>query len=360
MSFAETTIDLGALTADGRRQSTASDIRSVVDALSVIAEAVGHSDFYSTALKALAGLFGCSHYVAMRYTQFGSPRFLHHNWLTEEEIRHYNEELYRLDPAFGLVRSGKTRPVFSFIQIANENPVSVFFKNLEHMIRVKDELVFLLPAAGGIWAALCVDRVNAAFDESDISFAEMIHPLVDRLHRLHIDRSLLGPRSGYGSDADLAVLVADQDGRVVLSNPAWSKFFEDAAPLDLAEIAGGRDSGVHFLPADEVLYWEPLDATHAVAPHGRIYIIEHHSPGAVGLNLESLIASVQMKYRLTPRECEVVRLVLQGRSVVDISDRLAVSIGTVRNHKQRLYRKLGVSSERELFPLLVGPLFGEP
>ncbi len=359
MNLAQTTIDISRATADSRQRSGRADISPVVDAVSSIAEAVGRSDFYAVALKALGGLFDCSYYCAMRYTQFGSPRFLHHNWLTDEEVRLYNRELYRLDPAFSLVRSGETTPVFSFIQIANENPVSVFFKNLEHMIRVKDELVFLLPAAGGIWAALCIDRIEQPFTDDDIAFAAMIHPLVDRLHRLHIDRTLLGPRNGYGSEGDLAVLVTDQDGRVVLSNQAWSEVVDDAEPLDVTAIAAGRKSGVHFLASEAVLYWEPLEATHAVAPFGRIFVIEHHSPGAIGLNLESLIASVRVQYRLTPRECEVVRLVLQGRNVVEISDRLAVSIGTVRNHKQRLYRKLGVNTEREMFPLLLGRVLGE-
>jgi DNA-binding NarL/FixJ family response regulator len=50
---------------------------------------------------------------------------------------------------------------------------------------------------------------------------------------------------------------------------------------------------------------------------------------------------------LTPREREILELLVEGRSNADIAARLAMSVNTVRNHNQAILRKLGVRSRLE-------------
>lgn len=52
-------------------------------------------------------------------------------------------------------------------------------------------------------------------------------------------------------------------------------------------------------------------------------------------------------YDLTKRELDVLRLMTQSLSNQDISDKLNVSIETVRTHAKRIYSKLGVSGRQE-------------
>lgn len=52
--------------------------------------------------------------------------------------------------------------------------------------------------------------------------------------------------------------------------------------------------------------------------------------------------------RLTPRETEVLRLVIDGLDVAAISERLVISVGTVKAHLHRIYRKCGVSGRGDL------------
>ncbi|MBK3745104.1 helix-turn-helix transcriptional regulator [Paraburkholderia aspalathi] len=52
---------------------------------------------------------------------------------------------------------------------------------------------------------------------------------------------------------------------------------------------------------------------------------------------------------LTPRETEVVGLVLQGHSSESIANILHTSSGTVRIHRKNVYAKMRISSQRELF-----------
>ena len=56
---------------------------------------------------------------------------------------------------------------------------------------------------------------------------------------------------------------------------------------------------------------------------------------------------------LTPREFEVVKLVLRGFSTKSISQLLGISPGTVKVHRENIYTKLGVSTQAELFNMFI-------
>ncbi|MGC4023808.1 MAG: LuxR C-terminal-related transcriptional regulator [Mesorhizobium sp.] len=59
---------------------------------------------------------------------------------------------------------------------------------------------------------------------------------------------------------------------------------------------------------------------------------------------------------LTPRELEVVGLVLEGHSSESIANLLFISSGTVRIHRKNIYAKMRISSQRELFSIFVRPM----
>jgi len=50
---------------------------------------------------------------------------------------------------------------------------------------------------------------------------------------------------------------------------------------------------------------------------------------------------------LTPREVEVLRLLAQGHTNREISQRLAFSVSTVKNHVQQIIAKLDVSDRTQ-------------
>jgi len=55
------------------------------------------------------------------------------------------------------------------------------------------------------------------------------------------------------------------------------------------------------------------------------------------------------KYNLTPRELEVLDLVLKGYRNQDIADALFVSLHTVKTHLQNIFKKMGVTNRTGLF-----------
>ncbi|MFU8776974.1 MAG: helix-turn-helix domain-containing protein, partial [Roseovarius sp.] len=55
--------------------------------------------------------------------------------------------------------------------------------------------------------------------------------------------------------------------------------------------------------------------------------------------------------QLSPREAEVIQLVLQGHSTPGIAIQLGLAEGTVKVHRRHAYAKLGISSQAELFSM---------
>ena len=59
---------------------------------------------------------------------------------------------------------------------------------------------------------------------------------------------------------------------------------------------------------------------------------------------------------LTPRELEVVGLVLRGYSSDAIAEILKIATGTVKTYRRSIYAKLGISSQSELFSMFITSL----
>jgi DNA-binding NarL/FixJ family response regulator len=51
---------------------------------------------------------------------------------------------------------------------------------------------------------------------------------------------------------------------------------------------------------------------------------------------------------LTPREADVLELLQEGNSNAQIAQTLSIGLETVRTHARNIYRKLGISSRRDL------------
>ena len=65
-------------------------------------------------------------------------------------------------------------------------------------------------------------------------------------------------------------------------------------------------------------------------------------------NLEKLF----QKYKITQREQEIIKMILDGASNKNIEDKLFISSSTVRNHIYNIYQKLGIQNRIELINLI--------
>lgn len=59
--------------------------------------------------------------------------------------------------------------------------------------------------------------------------------------------------------------------------------------------------------------------------------------------------------QLSKRELDVLRGILEGRTAVDIADVMGIQPSSVVTYQKRAYKRLGISSQRQLFALCLSP-----
>ena len=97
-------------------------------------------------------------------------------------------------------------------------------------------------------------------------------------------------------------------------------------------------------------FWFANVAERAEPKHGRIleFVVPHLHAALTRLAIENKRAGRRAPApRLTPKELEVLQLIYEGNSNKDISDALAISLMTVKNHTKNLYTKMQVKSRSE-------------
>jgi DNA-binding CsgD family transcriptional regulator len=76
--------------------------------------------------------------------------------------------------------------------------------------------------------------------------------------------------------------------------------------------------------------------------------------------LERAINLLDKNQKLTPKETEIVALLLKGMANKDIAAQLYISVNTLKTHLRNIYAKYGVTQKKELFTLLIGKDTGIP
>jgi DNA-binding CsgD family transcriptional regulator len=79
--------------------------------------------------------------------------------------------------------------------------------------------------------------------------------------------------------------------------------------------------------------------------HVRLDIMQHGKSGAVKFCTYN---PSHAHHAITPRQNDIIKLIIKGFSTLEIADRLNVSVNTIKNHKQVLFRKVNVKSSVEL------------
>lgn len=160
--------------------------------------------------------------------------------------------------------------------------------------------------------------------------------LESEYHRAHYASGRIGDEVGYLWPLEAGVTLA--------------------VSLERSEnCVGFSDAEVRHLEAVQPLLYA-LARKHWTAAHSR-------TATARDLELGRLVQDAATNFGrnvLTPRECEVVKLVLRGYSTKSISQSLGISPGTVKVHRENIYGKLGVSSQAELFNMFIASVSTTP
>jgi DNA-binding CsgD family transcriptional regulator len=230
---------------------------------------------------------------------------------------------------------------------------------------IGDELMTACRDRHGCWGSveLMRDGDDAPFDEDDARFLHDLAPTLGALLRRGVVRSW---RAGGAEPRPLppATLILDAEQRAT----SWT-----AASRDwLAELSpDGADMlppAVHEIAARVLA---PAGAAHGLgaavrlrASSGRWVTIEgaplegaDRGRAAVTLRAASAGEVFDLLCRahgLTPRERQLVTLMLDGLATRQLADALSISAHTVQDHLKAIFEKTGVRSRRELMSHLAG------
>jgi len=329
--------------------------------MAALVQACGQDHFYSRLAELPSLLLDCDRWLVMRYSQYARPEFVVNEAMSEQAVAFYLDGIYRLDPLLRISRSGSRAGVYTLSRLREREARNADYDEFFRSALIHDELAILFPAPGRVCIALCLDRDSHRFTAREVRAIEALYPMLGALHELHLERAFAGALTsglhrspGAGRQA---TLILDRDDRPVFRSEGWRTLEREGNAPDLGTIRSELASGTLSLDAGTVLHWEELGAGFALAPRGRLYAIERRSPGYVGTDFKEALARFAQRHALTPQQRNIVELIMRGHPNASIASRLKISQGTVRNHRSRLYFKLDITTERELFSLFLKDLF---
>ena len=315
------------------------------DQMGQIAQALGTKDFYHVLKSVVRDLTGSDVSMVMRYSAGGAPSYICHDLLNPDIMAAYLAGPYRLDPVYRHCQ-GSPRPgvfLLSMLDTSDEQN-SRYREDFLDRTGMADDLVLLFGGLGSATVAVVLER-KWRYDEADLAPLLRVFPLLLPLQSAH-ERITLASFTRQNSDAAFRML--DEDGTILFESEGWQRVRSDCPGLE-RQLAGiAIEKRTIQLDDGTSLIVEPLAAIDLLGAGDWIMLLQPARVGLPPLTMAEMEQGFALA-SLTPREQDIVRLIFLGNPTAKIADKLGLSINTVKNHKKRLYAKLDITTERELF-----------
>lgn len=332
--------------------------RAWFEALGEAARAIGSDEFHARILHLYGSAIRHDMAMIVRYSRFSAPDFLICEGLPRHLVELYRSGYYRYDPFYGYWQSREHGGVVSLREVSPPELWKSHYRRVfQRQAQIADELGMFLPGVGRASIALFLERSVGRFSPQEIERARRIYPAVAGLYRAHVARIFAGlGATGAKWQPPRPTLLIDSAGERVYANRSWreAEAADPSIAAAVARLATGAAPKQVALPGERMLHAEPLEADFPLAPAGRMYVIESVGLAPARPPLPELPPALAAE--LTHRERQIVSLILEGYPSAVIAKRLRISPGTVKNHRRRLYYKLDITSERELFLLYLRSL----
>lgn len=308
----------------------------------------------------------------VRYSPFTAPVLLHCAKRPEVPTsvdldmvnKLYDGGFYKLDPWLRYWTSFRTPGLVTAENLPNHLAKDDFYSALKPFLGDKDVIAMFMPAYGGNSITIFLEREERFSHEEGDRLRE-IYPLIQSLHKVHIQalmtQAWLGAPAAKESLLQLptAVQIFDATGRNVYESEEWRaarrQFPGFSKAVEMCRAAGDRRSiKMEF----GTFHVDRMDFPDLWGRDLKVITFEHSRGVKASLDIEKAINEFE-PVDWTPREREMVRLILWGNSNEKISEELDIGIGTIRNHRKRIYDKLYISAERELFALFMNSLIND-
>ncbi|MGH6718546.1 MAG: helix-turn-helix transcriptional regulator [Alphaproteobacteria bacterium] len=321
------------------------------------ARAIGTPRFHAALLGVLKGITPWDAAEIVRYSRYAAPDFLEHEGIDPAHVQTFMAGYYRFDPFFGWWREHGRADVLTLRGASRPDDLGgPYFTAFLPRTGITDTLGLFLPTTGGCAIALFLESYGRRFTAAAVRRVKRAFPLFLALHETHMERALtdlrLGERRAHG---DRAVAIFDREGREVFASPAWENALAARSELRTAADALLRDAAAGRQVHTGPIQAEPLGQRSSLAPEGTILVFEPGAPALPPLDFDAAFGSFA-RGTLTRRETQIARLILTGYPTAAIAKVLGIGRGTVKNHRRRLYDRLDITTERELFSLFLETL----
>ncbi|MCW6507798.1 helix-turn-helix transcriptional regulator [Lichenifustis flavocetrariae] len=327
--------------------------RTASAALGQAAAAIGREPFYRLLLAAVGCFIPHDLSAVMRYSAFSKPDLLLGTDYGPDFTGSYARDLYRYDPFYRYWRDVARPGVVSLADVvATEADRRHYVGAILHDVSISDEIGIFLPPIGQSSVALFLDRRAGSYTELDLARARLIYDLVAGLHAAHVevvfgDGQIARGNAGALLAGPKPTRVLDRERHEIARNVGWSTCEAQHETILAEALAELADVGDVRIGCTLVLHRTVLPATFHLAPSGIVETIE--SFGLPPVSPSELAIPDSMSRLLSRREQDIVGLMLRGYPTKTIAERLGLTQGTVKNYRRRIYDKLDVTTEREVF-----------
>ncbi len=328
--------------------------------LGAVAQTIGRCSFNEELWRLLGFLLPHDSGWVVRYSHGSPPDILFTEGIRQHIVNYYlTHGAAAGDPFFCDWKHNKKIGVVSLSEALPAAEDRHFYPSLFQIkADFSDEIAILLPSVGPTCFSLFLERRDQGFTDADLHRVRLVLPAIEGLHRAHLSR-LLGnlpvqsmPRSGKsgGKEMDEPILIVDRYGKRIHMNRSWREAEQDMPRIaQMLEALPGIPSA--DLPAELpvsrtcVLRIEPLSKDFSLAPGGHLIRLDHPSSAIPEPDIDH---ALRQAARLTPRERDILYLAMNGLSTGEMAQQLKISKGSIKNCRLRIYKKLGVSSDRAM------------
>ncbi|MDP9025085.1 MAG: LuxR C-terminal-related transcriptional regulator [Candidatus Eremiobacteraeota bacterium] len=152
------------------------------------------------------------------------------------------------------------------------------------------------------------------------------------------------------------VVIVSRDGTIIAADPVARRMLDDIEPHDANRLPRVIEAAV-FAWIDQKLGGD-LVAT--PLPGLLLRAMELNGDGApIALLIEAMstrahLSTAARRFGLSRRECDVLRLVLEGDSACEIGTRLQIAEYTVGDYLKRIFAKTHVRNRSEMIAKVLG------
>ncbi|WP_238228877.1 helix-turn-helix transcriptional regulator [Methylorubrum aminovorans] len=313
-------------------------------------QSIGTPFFHEEMVDLLEATVETDAFWIIRYSGEAVPDVVFTRGVSAHTERVYSRHCASIDPFSARWRSLREAGVFTLEWLRTNDPSCASYSDLFlRAAEMDDELGITIPLTNENCFAIFLERKRGIFTDDDVFILNTLYPTIEGCCRSHLERVFNDVKKvEINKGAPIVprpTAIFDHAGHQVYSDDSWNKAVRRFPMLKRLATGLVREDGTESIMDDWILRAERLTSDFPIAPNGSKLVLERLS---IPLPPRNADGAPDVLSLFTRRERDVFRLMLNGVKNDDISAKLGVGGGSIRNIKFRIYRKLGVSSESEL------------